>query len=144
MKYKIVVTLLSLCVAGCATLIPERHNANLLMGHDISEAYQYFGRPYFTWTDMSNGRHGGEKVFVFIKSRGSYTTDRLVGSDFGYDGGAPTVTEYYQRENHEIMCRTSLWVNDDNVIDYYEIQGDCGVGGLGLGSTGAFHKYGIN
>lgn len=139
------IAMFAFLLSSCATLIPERHNANLLIGKNISESYQYFGVPFATFIDNMNGPRTGERVFIFKKSRGFYSYDKQVGSAFDVGpGGVPTITNYVARQTREVACNTSLWVNQNGVIDYYEIGGNCGIGGIGLGNTGALHQKGIN
>lgn len=144
MQKTLILIALIISLPGCATLVPERHAANILIGKNINESVKYFGRPYSNFIDETDGPHHGEAVYVFIKNPGSYTEDKLVGSDFDNYNGALVKNNYFEKIQRLSGCVISLWANNKNIVTYYEIKGDCGIGGIGLGTTGNLHKYGVD
>lgn len=135
-------------LVGCSTIAPERDAAGKLMGKNISEAYKAFGAPslILTETSVSSGHElYGQKIYVFDKYGTNYNQDSAVGSYMDTSSGHPVNVQQIQTKNIQEVCTVAFWVkNGSNVIDYYEVKGNCGLWGSGLGNTGALHYLGIN
>lgn len=97
-----------------------------------------------TMTEHLPGPREGQTIYLFQTNRGLRSRTRPVGSEYSVANGRPEIINYYKKETIEIACNTLLWVNQDNIIDYYEMKGNCGAGGWGFGNTGVLHGIGIN
>ncbi|MCP1575375.1 hypothetical protein [Herbaspirillum rubrisubalbicans] len=131
--------LFSFAVTGCETIAPERAAAESLMGKDIQEAYATFGKPWLVGTETRVGPASklyGHK-FYFFQNRGiSYDRQKLVGSYMDTSSGHLQHVEQYQTEHVQEACNIGFWADPKtNIIDYYQVKGNCGWGGLGLGQT---------
>jgi hypothetical protein len=148
MQNKLLLTGMFVLLSGCATLAPERHNANLLMGKNISEAYKVFGRPFMIGTahfGKADDPLNGQKQYTFVRMGTSYNKNSIVGGDTGYVAGEGLVhTDYYQTTHVQESCTVMLLTTKDNIIDYYDIKGNCGLWDAGFGNTGALHRIGID
>lgn len=144
MKTTLIASILLIILNGCATLAQERHDANLLIGKNISEAAKYFGQQSSSYIDYADGPRHGEIVHVFVKNPGISSYDRVAGSDISQSGGGLVKTDYIEKVRYLTGCVISLWTNSEGTVNYYEVKGDCGVGGIGLGNTGIYHDRGIN
>jgi hypothetical protein len=141
-------SLLTLSLSGCSTIAPERSAASELMGKNIQEAYKKFGKPSLTLTEHSvSSSHElyGQKIYVFDSYGTNYDQQTAVGSYMDTSSGQPVNVQQIQTKNIQERCTVAFWVkNDSSVIDYYEVKGNCGLFGSGLGNTGALHYMGIN
>jgi hypothetical protein len=141
------IALVSLSCAGCSVLAPERYSAENLMGKNIQEAYARFGNPMMVGKETSvkpDDKLYGQNTYLFVRSGASYNTEHVVGSDMDFSEGHPVHTTYTQSETVHESCQVSFWTTKDNIIDYYQIQGNCGLWDAGFGNTGALHRIGIN
>lgn len=132
--------------SGCSVVAPERSAAESLMGKNISEAFAKFGKP--TMVGLAPVQPGnkfyGQKEYSFIRLGASYDHSKVVGSDMDFSSGQPVHTDYLQTTHEQEACRVSFLTTADNIIDYYEIKGNCGFMNAGFGNTGALHQFGIN
>lgn len=144
----LVISLFTLFLTGCATIAPERSAASKLMGKDIQEAYQTFGKPSLILTETSvhqNHELYGQKIYVFDRYGVNYNQQTATGSYIDTSSGRPVNVQQIQTRNVQEVCTVAFWAkNDSNIIDYYEVKGNCGLWGSGLGNTGALHYLGIN
>lgn len=145
------VTLLSvfaLSSTGCSTIAPERSAASELMGKNIQEAYKKFGKPSMILTEHSvSSSHElyGQKIYVFDRYGTNYDQQTVVGSNMDTSSGQLVNIQQIQTKNIQELCTVAFWVNNNSsAIDYYEVKGNCGIFGSGLGNTGALHYMGIN
>ncbi|BFO56063.1 MULTISPECIES: hypothetical protein [Comamonadaceae] len=126
-------------ISGCSTLAPEREAAENLMGKNIAEAYKVFGNPWLVGTETKvdpSSKFYGHKFYFFEKRRGAYDQQKLVGSSMDTSQGRPVYVEHYRTERVQPACQIGFWADKNtNIIDYYQVKGDCGWGGLGLGQT---------
>ncbi|BBP65044.1 hypothetical protein PHLH5_25850 [Pseudomonas sp. Cab53] len=141
-------SLTSLLLTGCSTIAPERSAANELMGKNIQEAYKKFGNPSLILTEHSvkpGHELYGQKVYVFDKNGVNYNQQTVVDSYMDTSSGQLVNVQQIETRNVQERCTVAFWAkNDSNVIDYYEVKGNCGLWGSGLGNTGALHYLGIN
>jgi hypothetical protein len=141
------VVLLSVLSAGCSVVAPERDSANQLMGKDIKEAYARFGKPFMIGKETSvkpDDKLYGQATYLFVRVGSSYTTQNVTGSSMDTSSGQPVHTTYYETNKVTDSCKVQFWTTQDNIIDYYDIKGNCGLFDWGFGNTGALHRYGIN
>lgn len=135
-------------LCACSTIAPERTAASQLMGKNIQEAYKIFGTPWLTGTETSvspESKYYGQNFYIFGKTGISYNRNKLVGSYMDTSEGHPVHVDQYQTEHVQEACNIAFWADKKtNIIDYYEVKGNCGWGGMGFGTTGAFHSWGIN
>jgi hypothetical protein len=139
-------------LAGCATLAPERHNAEQLMGKNISEAYKIFGNP--TMIDIAqftkaDDKLNGQKRYRFVRVGGAHNQSSVVGGGAAYTAGpggigAAIIPGEVKTTRVVDSCEVMFLTTKENIIDYYEIKGNCGFMDAGFGNTGALHRMGIN
>lgn len=141
-------SLLILSLTGCSTIAPERSAASDLMGKNIQEAYKKFGKPSLILTEQSvSSSHElyGQKIYVFDSYGANYNQQTVVGSNMDTSSGQLVNVQQIQTKNIQERCTVSFWAKkESDIIDYYEVKGNCGIFGSGLGNTGALHYMGIN
>ncbi|HTJ99958.1 MAG TPA: hypothetical protein VL522_10070 [Bordetella sp.] len=86
----------------------------------------------------------GQTTYLFVRVGSSYTTQNVTGSSMDTSSGQPVHTTYYQSNQVTENCKVQFWTTQDNIIDFYDIKGNCGLFDWGFGNTGALHRYGIN
>ena len=146
-KNKFLIASIIFLLSGCDTLAPERHNANLLMGKNIKEAFEVFGRPMSvdTISNDPKNKYYGQKLYTFTRTGQSYDVNRVVGGGVEIRPGAgPTSVTYYTTTRETEMCIVKLIATREEIINYYDIKGNCGLWNMGFGTTGALHAIGIN
>ncbi|WP_296180404.1 hypothetical protein [Pseudomonas sp. UBA1879] len=145
MKEKVLWLLISL-VSGCSVVAPEREAASNMMGRNIAEAYSKFGQPNYVETHVGSAddKLNGQKVYTFERFGARYNTYSAVGSETAPVNGQLTHTEYIQTNTVQESCTVRLFAGKDNIVDYYEVAGNCGLWDAGFGTTGPLHRYGIN
>ena len=134
-------------LAGCATLAPERYHAEQLMGKPINEAFKVFGRPFMVGEakfSKADDKFNGQKQYLFVRSGVSFDKSTVVGGDNSWTPGGLVHTTYVETTRVHENCQITLLTNSANIIDYYEIKGNCGFMDAGFGNTGALHRLGIN
>jgi hypothetical protein len=139
--------LLSVFCAACSVVAPERDSADKLVGKNIQEAYKRFGRPFMIGKEAMvkpDDKLYGQTTYLFVRVGSSYTQQRVVGGDMDFSSGQPVHTTYYETNRATESCKVQFWTTKDNIIDYYEIKGNCGLFDWGFGTTGALHRFGIN
>lgn len=142
-KFHVAWGVLPLVLAGCASLAPERHHAKQLVGRPIDEAVKVFGPPTASGPDMTQWKHGGKTIYYFSRQTGKSLKRESVGSVDSYDGYGASYSEIYRHVVTPDFCIVTMWVNDQKIIDYYEVHGTCGSRWY-RGTTGPYHRYGIN
>ena len=137
---------ITILISGCSVLAPERVAAENLMGKNISEAFSKFGKPYMVGTApvKPTDKFYGQKMYTFVRMGTSYNKSSIVGSDMDFSSGHPVHTDYIQTTHVQENCMVMFLTTSDNIIDYYEIKGNCGFMDAGFGNTGALHRYGID
>ncbi|MDS7719638.1 hypothetical protein N7605_07300 [Pantoea ananatis] len=132
-------------LTGCETLAPERAECEKLMGKPIDEAFKWFGLPWYVGTETSAKKFYGQDVYYFEHDGAEWDEDKLDHVDQNIVNGLMVLTENYVTEHHQDICYVTIWADTKTkIIDYYEIQGDCGLGWMGFGETGRLHYWGIN
>lgn len=143
-----VATLAAWLLSGCSTLAPERTAAENLMGKNVSEAYKVFGNPLFISTETSvstESKFYGHNFYQFYFKGLEYDREKFNGSYMDTSQGRPVLVNEFETEHVQESCKVGLWADPKtDIIDYYEVKGNCGWGGWGFGTTGIFHYWGIN
>ncbi|MDR9850867.1 MAG: hypothetical protein QM686_06790 [Herbaspirillum sp.] len=139
---------LVLMMSGCATIAPERNAAEELMGKDIAEAYQVFGRPWSIDIDTNKWKISklyGQKHVTFRLIRSNpYTREELAGSYMDFSENHPTLVYQYETRQYQDVCVVQFWADKEtDIIFYYDVQGTCGWRGWGFGQTGILHRMGM-
>jgi hypothetical protein len=143
----ICVTLLPVFFMGCSVVAPERDSADKLMGKNIKEAYKRFGTPFMIGKELQvkpDDKLYGQTTYLFVRVGASYNQQRVVGGNMDFSSGQPVHTTYYETSRATESCKVQFWATKDNIIDYYDIKGNCGLFDWGFGTTGALHRIGIN
>jgi hypothetical protein len=145
-KYKFLGLMCFLWCAGCSVLAPEREAASGMMGQNIKAAYQKFGNPSYVdkLPVVSGDPLSGQTMYTFQRFGANYNTQSVTGSDIAPVNGQLTRTEYVETNNVQESCIVRLYTGADKIVDYFEVKGNCGLWDMGLGQTGAMHRYGIN
>lgn len=128
-----------LLISGCATIAPERTAAENLMGKNIQEAYKTFGNPWLTGVETSvapESKFYGHNWYFFETRVLNYDEQKLVGSYMDTSSGQLQHVEQYETQHKRDACSIGFWADaKTNIIDYYQVKGNCGWGGLGFGQT---------
>ncbi|MGF7188998.1 hypothetical protein JOE11_002034 [Robbsia andropogonis] len=117
------------------------------MGKNIQEAYKRFGTPFMIGKELQvkpTDKLYGQKTYLFVRTGASYNHTQVVGGDNEYTSGGLVHTTYFETHRVTENCRVQFWTTKDDIIDYYDIKGNCGLFDAGFGNTGSLHRIGIN
>lgn len=117
-----------------------------MIGKSIDVAYSKFGKPNYVDTHVgsSSDKLNGQKVYTFERFGARYNTYSAVNNEIAPVNGQLTHTEYIQTNNVQESCIVRLFAGADKIVDYYEVEGNCGLWDAGFGTTGPLHRYGIS
>ncbi|WP_147466575.1 hypothetical protein [Pseudomonas cichorii] len=134
--------LLILGLPGCSTINPERSIASELMGKNVDQAVARLaptmGQPRYVTRSISNPEY---TFYEWYSDEGYYDQVRPSGAYTDTSQGYVQHVETYSTERKYTACSVKMTVNSKGIIEYYETKG-CGF--MGMGNTGALHKWGIN
>jgi hypothetical protein len=131
--------------SGCATIAPEREAAKTLVGKNIQASYALFGNPVAVYKDFRSkpgDKHYGHTVYRFNKYGGMVTTDTVTGTQIDTSQGRPQQTEYHQVSSGRQVCIIHLFATPEGIVDDYQLGGNCGLWGEGLGNTPGWGEQG--
>lgn len=117
-------------------------------GEKYQGSLQVFGDPLFISTETSvstESKFYGHNFYQFYFKGLEYDQEKFNGSYMDTSQGRPVLVNEFETEHVQESCRVGFWADPKtDIIDYYEVKGNCGWGGWGFGTTGILHYWGVN
>ncbi|HNX82221.1 MAG TPA: hypothetical protein PKL77_08765 [Candidatus Omnitrophota bacterium] len=128
---KIVMLVVCLGIAGCATTAQYEKQLNTLIGTSEDSLIASWGVPDKTYT-LSNGKKALEFVHKYAAQSGGYlytvpqrTYYSGTRGDKSYSGSATTyVTERMPVEKYKFFCKTSFIIDTDGKVQSWHHEGN--------------------